>query len=47
MSDRAGKDRPISLSAKEVRQSEVIPRKRWQRGVFFTGLAGVVAIALP
>jgi hypothetical protein len=38
-------DRP-HYSVEEVRQGEIILRKRWQRIVFIAGLVGMVLLAL-
>ena len=38
--------RPPTYSAQDVRQGQIILRKRWQRIVFFGGLAGLVLLPL-
>lgn len=40
------KNPPRTFSAKDVRQGELILRRRWQRWVFIAGLAGIVLLAL-
>ncbi|WP_300572607.1 hypothetical protein [Phenylobacterium sp.] len=37
---------PPTYSAQDVRQGQVILRKRWQRIVFFGGLVGLVLLPL-
>lgn len=38
------RDAPITLSAQDARQGEIILRRRWQRIVFIAGLGGVVVV---
>lgn len=40
------RDAPITLSAQDARQGEIILRRRWQRIVFIAGLASVVVVLL-
>lgn len=37
---------PKTYSAQDVRQGQIILRKRWQRWVFFGGLAALVLFVL-
>ena len=41
-----GASGPPTYSAQDVRQGQVILRKRWQRIVFFGGLVGLVLLPL-
>ncbi|WP_156032304.1 peptide ABC transporter permease [Parvularcula oceani] len=39
-------DEKQTVSGERARQGEVVLRKRWQRGVFIAGLAGIVLLAV-
>ena len=37
---------PQTHSAEDVRQGEIVLKRRWQRAVFIAGLAGIVLLVL-
>lgn len=40
------KDEPRTFAAEDVRQGEIILKRRWQRVIFIGGLAAVVLVIL-
>lgn len=49
MTETSGQDqnaRPITRSALEARQGEIVLRKRWQRVVFVAGLIGIALVGV-
>ncbi|MGG6896930.1 MULTISPECIES: hypothetical protein [Rhizobium] len=44
--DDADKEKPRTFPADDVRQGEIILKRRWQRVIFIGGLAGAVLVIL-